>query len=124
MVAALINRALIGARAEARAAKAYQAEGYTIEARNWRCPVGELDIVAFKAGLLVIVEVRARGGDFAGGALESVTPAKQRRVARAADAYLQARRGEVVENVRFDVVGLRGEEMTRVEAAFTPPWGF
>ncbi len=137
MVRALINRALIGRRAEAQAAKDYQADGYIIEARNWSCAAGELDVVALlldpeppvggrarAGGLLVFIEVRVRNSDFAGSPIESVTPTKQRKVARAADAYLRARPGPPPENFRFDVVGVKRGEVERIEGAFYPPWAF
>jgi putative endonuclease len=84
-------------RAGEDAAVAYlEAAGYTVIARNWRLPPrgGELDIVARHGAWLVFVEVRSRrastdgAGPIAGTPEESVTPAKQARLAKLAAAYL------------------------------------
>src|ERR1700683_3957511 len=78
------DRQQIGREAEARAAQFLTAAGLVILVRNYRCRMGELDIVARDAGVLVIAEVRVRSrGDF-GGAAASVTAAKRLRIARAA----------------------------------------
>ncbi len=78
----------LGRAAEAWAAGYLERQGYTILARNWRAPGGELDIVARDGPWLVFVEVRARRGEALGSPEESVTPAKQARLARLAEAYL------------------------------------
>lgn len=120
-------RRRLGERAEALVAERYAAHGFEIEARNWRCRAGELDIVASRGDLLVIVEVRAHGTDYLPSPVVTVSPGKQRKVARAADRYLVARTGSPA-RVRFDVVGVRfvGRRPTFdvVENAFTPEWGF
>lgn len=64
--------------------------------------LGEIDIVAKRGRTLAFIEVKARSGETA--ALESVTPAQQARIARAAEVYLQ-RHGEHADcDVRFDVM--------------------
>lgn len=92
----------VGDVAEAGAARHLQALGYHIVARNVVSKVGELDIVARDGKTLCFVEVRLRRG---GGALESVTPTKQRRLARAAQQYLVAHRLTAAP-CRFDVLGV------------------
>ena len=57
--------------------------------RNWRHRLGELDLVASRQGTLIFVEVRTRTGFALGTPEESVTAAKQRRLARLASAYVQ-----------------------------------
>jgi putative endonuclease len=85
------KRRQTGQRGEEMAA-AYLAErGYTLIERNWRCPTGELDMVAAHGQTLVFVEVRTRSGSRFGPAEESITPAKQARLIELAQAYLQAR---------------------------------
>ena len=66
-----------------------QRRGYGIIAANWRCPEGELDLIAQHNATLVFVEVRTRRSAVRGLAEESVTPTKQRRLATLAYAYLQ-----------------------------------
>ncbi len=82
------------------------AERWCIEARNWRCRVGELDIVAREGDVLVFFEVRTRhaGGTF-GEAAESVDVRKQRQVRRTALHYMTAHGLHEVP-VRFDVIAV------------------
>lgn len=83
------NRRSTGQRGEALAAAYLERNGYGIIARNWRCPSGELDLVAVDGSTLVFVEVRTRRSGQRGLAEESVTPSKQRRLIALAAAYLQ-----------------------------------
>ncbi len=115
-----------GARGEALAAKHLVAAGYTVEARNWRCATGELDLVCRDGDTLVFVEVRTVTTDFLDSPLQTIDAAKQRRVALAAEAYVRRNRSEY-DGLRFDVVGVRLEKPPRVEHlenAFTPPWAY
>jgi len=64
--------------------------GYVVRERNWRCPEGELDLVAEQGEALVFVEVRTRRGDRFGTPEESITLAKRAHLIAAAQAYLQA----------------------------------
>lgn len=107
-----------GAAYEARAAAFLEAAGFRILDRNWACPMGELDIVAEKKGLIAFVEVRARSNPDYGGPAESVTRSKQAKLIKAAQAYLKARRPEA-ESFRFDVIGIvPGREPEHIEGAF------
>ncbi len=78
-----------GQQGEAIARAYLQRKGYGIIAVNWRCRIGEIDVVAIDGPVLVFVEVRTRRSSMHGGAEESVTLAKQRRLAALAHAYLQ-----------------------------------
>jgi putative endonuclease len=80
----------LGRYGETLAARHLSARGYTIQARNWRCPQGELDLVAHDGTEWVFVEVRTRRAPNTDTAIESITPAKQARVLAAAEAYLAA----------------------------------
>lgn len=82
----------IGANAESYAAAYLEKEGFHILARNWRCPAGEIDIVAMDGDTLVIVEVRARRPMGYGTPEESITPAKQSRLLQCG-RYLISERG-------------------------------
>jgi len=64
---------------------------YRVIATNWRCSIGELDIVAWHADCLIFIEVRTRRGSAAGTPEESITPTKQKRLLRLAEAFVQAR---------------------------------
>ena len=86
--------------------------GYEVVARNWTCPRGELDVVAWRNGVLVVCEVKARRNDNFGGAFEAVTPRKMLRVRRATAAFIAAMRasGDIraVGELRFDVAAVTG----------------
>jgi len=84
-------RRALGNRGEQMAADYLRRQGYRVHETNFRCPFGELDIVATEGDVLVFVEVRTRRGDAYGGAPESVTARKQRKLLQVAEAYLQAR---------------------------------
>ena len=65
--------------------------GYAVLERNYRCPRGEMDIIARQGDRLAFVEVRARRGTAFGTPKESVTPRKQARLVTVAHHYLRAR---------------------------------
>lgn len=93
-------------RGEDAAAAYLEKVGMTVEARNWRCSAGEIDIVARDGPETVFVEVKTRRSERAGTADEAVSPAKQKRVARLAATYLRDT-GSEDSAVRFDVVAIR-----------------
>ena len=107
---------LIGADSEERAA-AYLAErGLAIVSRNYRSRLGEIDLIAREGEVLVFVEVRMRAEGHFGGALESITPCKQRRIAAAAGLYL--RQFARPPRCRFDVVAIEEGDIRWLKGAF------
>jgi putative endonuclease len=99
------RRRALGAAGESAAARHLEQVGYRIVEVNVRCRLGEIDLVAISAGVIVFVEVKSnRGGRF-GAPEEMVTPLKQRRLTRLALWYLQ-RRGWLGRPARFDVVAV------------------
>ena len=112
-----------GQISEDRAAAYLMARGYTIRDRNWRRGHKEIDIVAQKNGVLVIVEVKARQDDRFGDPADAVTDDKIRRLVQAAHAYVRYHR--ISWPVRFDVIAITGEPgnqtVEHIEDAFYPP---
>lgn len=99
------QRQLLGVVGEELAAAALAARGYAILERRFKTERGEIDIIAQDGETLVFVEVRARATGEFGGAAESVTGAKQRRVRRMAVEYLALHR--ITDHpCRFDVVAV------------------
>lgn len=95
-----------GLRAEGWCALWLRAKGYRILARRYRCPAGEIDIVAARGRMLVAVEVKARTG---GGGPEALAPAQRRRVERAALSFVaQQRARERPGTLRFDLMLVGG----------------
>lgn len=78
-----MKRAERGARAESQAAEWLKGKGLKLLERNVRSRFGEIDLVMEDGTTLVFVEVRYRSRDDYGGAVASVTPAKQARLQRA-----------------------------------------
>lgn len=95
----------LGPRGEAAAAKFLRRQRYTIVERNYRCPLGEADLIALDGSVIVFVEVKARAGDGAGSPFEAVDRHKQRQLARVASYYLSRQRLHG-RDARFDVVGV------------------
>jgi putative endonuclease len=93
-------------RGEDAAAAYLERVGMTVEVRNWRCPAGEIDIIARDGPETVFVEVKTRRSERAGTADEAVSTAKQKRIARLAATYLRET-GPRDCAVRFDVVAIR-----------------
>jgi putative endonuclease len=81
-------RRALGAFGEQHAAAHLQRHGYQLVARNWRCALGEIDLVARQGTTLVFVEVRTRRGASFGSPEESLTRAKRTRLVALAQAYL------------------------------------
>jgi putative endonuclease len=103
----------LGSFGELAAAAHLQRRGATIIARNWRCPLGEIDLVAHMGGQLLFVEVKARRGS-APAPEESVGRAKQRRLARLAHAYLAAAGLPETTPWRIDVIAVEVDPLGRV----------
>ncbi|MEX0626761.1 MAG: YraN family protein [Chloroflexota bacterium] len=100
-------RHALGERAEAAAATWLETRGWTILARRWRCPEGELDLVARDPdGVLVAIEVKVRRTGRAGDPLESIDRQRLRRLRAALGRYRSAVHGSVDEGLRVDLVAL------------------
>lgn len=107
----------LGARGEGLAARWYSGNGYEVVERNWRCDIGEIDLIARRGAVLVIAEVKTRRSDRFGVPAEAVGHVKQRKLRRLAAAWLVAAATRYDE-VRFDVVSIIGNDVEVIEAAF------
>ena len=107
-----------GRAAERRARWYYRLRGYRVLAANARGGRNELDLVLRRGERLVFCEVKAKSGDGFGHPFEMVGPEKQRRVRRAAQAWLAAHPELAGLKVSFEVVGLRGARLERLRDAF------
>ena len=96
-----------GVDSEALAAAFLQGRGLTILERNYRCRLGEIDLVARDGGTTVFVEVRRRASSAFGGAAASITSKKRTKLIRAARHYLSRLRH--VPQCRFDALLIEGE---------------
>ncbi|WP_062516910.1 YraN family protein [Demequina gelatinilytica] len=80
-------------------------DGWEVLARNWRCPLGEIDIVARDGTAVVFVEVKTRRSDAFGGALAAVTRGKLARLRLLAGEWVAGQAARWPE-MRIDVVGV------------------
>ena len=92
----------LGKTGEADAIAHLTSKGYTIAARNYRFDRAEIDIIALKDQLLVVVEVKTRSSHQWGNPIEFLKPAQIRRLVKAADHYITVNDLDV--EVRFDVI--------------------
>jgi putative endonuclease len=99
----------IGTGAEEEALRFLERKGLHLLARNYRCRLGEIDLIMREGNFLVFVEVRYRKHDRYGSPAESVTARKQRRILNAAARYLQDAPERTRRPCRFDVVALSAE---------------
>jgi putative endonuclease len=76
--------------------------GWRIVARGWRCPSGEIDILAHRRGVLAVIEVKSRGEIDA--AASALARRQRRRIARAAEAFLVSRPDLAALDLRFDLM--------------------
>ncbi len=107
------QRMATGEYGEASAARWLSGRGMVLLDRNWRCELGEIDLVLRDGDVLVVCEVKTRTSAAFGSPFEAVTPAKLARLRRLAARWI-GDRGVRVAEVRFDLVGvrldLRGDE--------------
>ncbi len=95
-----------GENAEERAHHYLIEQGLKPVMRNFRCKLGELDLIMTDQDALVIVEVRYRKSDRFGSAMESITRTKQSRIIRATQIYLSSQKKD--QAIRFDVIAISG----------------
>lgn len=91
-----------GSWGEERAARYLRLRAYRILDRNYRCRLGEIDLIASRGGFLVFVEVKLRKSDRFGEAREFVSRAKQERILATAQLWLQEHESSL--QPRFDVI--------------------
>lgn len=98
-----------GDEAERQALTYLQQAGLKLVQQNFLCKGGEIDLVMLDGRVLVFVEVRKRSSMLFGGAIASITPAKQRRMIHAAQVYLLDKKPQP--SCRFDVVAIDGDQI-------------
>lgn len=89
-------------------------QGWQVLERNFRCKVGEVDLICMADGVLVFIEVRQRSSSRYGSAAATVNSSKQRKLIKAAQAFLQRRPELATFPARFDVITLSD--------SLTPNW--
>lgn len=107
-----------GEEAERRARRHYRLRGYLVLAENVWAAGYELDLVLRRGRRLIFCEVKAKTGHAYGHPAEMVGPEKQRRIRRAAEAWLAAHPRLSDLDVSFEVAAVRGGKVERIRNAF------
>lgn len=97
---------LKGRHYEAQALRYLKAQGLKLIRRNYRCTAGEIDLIMLDERTLIFVEVRFRGTEGFGTAVETVDRRKQQKILRAAQHYLLCNKIYDSHQCRFDVIGI------------------
>lgn len=106
----------LGFFGERKAARFLKKQGYKIIARNFRCPFGEVDVIAEKQGLFAFIEVKTRSGDYFGQPNEAVDAKRRERYKNCVRYYFS---GKVIDfTVRFDIIEVTKEGINHIENAF------
>jgi putative endonuclease len=93
-----------------------KSKGYKIVMKNYRCKLGEIDLIAERGNLLVFIEVKTRSNDKFGKGFEAVTHKKVDKIRKVATVYLLQKK--LQREVRFDVISIDKGEITHIEGAF------
>jgi len=101
-----LNRRELGQQGEEEAARYFLRRGWRILGRNVRVGRKELDLIVFRRGVLVFVEVQSRSGFQFGDPLEAISHEKKRVICSAAAGWLRSTGAPGVREVRFDAVGV------------------
>ena len=101
------NRQSLGKQGEDYTVGLLQEAGLRLIVRNYRCPKGEMDIIARDNETLVFIEVRTRRSSYSGWGEESITQQKSQRLQAIASYYIQQQGYKSWPPMRFDVVAIR-----------------
>lgn len=112
------NNRAVGTDYEKKAAQYLETLGYQILEQNFRCRMGEIDLVAKESGYLVFIEVKYRSSVQMGEPQEAVDYRKQRKICRAASYYCLKHRIPPQQPCRFDVAACRAGEWNVIRNAF------
>ena len=98
-------RAPLGERGEVAASGFLKEHGYEILERNYKCKIGEIDVIAQRKGRLVFIEVKTRTSGQFGAPQEAVDLKKQEKIFKVAQWYLKEKK-ILKSPIAFDVVAI------------------
>jgi len=108
----------IGDNAESMAEHFLKKKGIIIIEKNYRDLPGEIDLIADDHGVLVFIEVKFRKSTNFGQPFETVTRAKQQKIIRTAQSYLQKHPKLANKACRFDVISIHNQDVNWIPNAF------
>ncbi len=106
----------LGFRGEHRAAAYLKRQGYKILKRNYKCPFGEIDIIAEKGETVAFIEVKTRTSDYFGEPNEAVGRERMTRYKNSARFYFAHKNIDCT--VRFDIIEVTADGVNHIENAF------
>lgn len=113
------NKRVTGAHYEQEVAEYLKTQGYEILEMNYRCRIGEIDIIAKDGEYLVFVEVKYRKKSDCGTPQDAVNWKKQRKISKTAVYYLMKECGSLEVDCRFDVAAVLDGEIELIKNAFS-----
>jgi len=113
-----MNNRAVGTQFEEKAAQYLEKNGYQILQKNFRCKIGEIDLIAKDDGYLCFIEVKYRSGTTKGFPAEAITPSKIRKITRTAEFYLLLHKIPQDTPCRFDAVVILDSELSLIKNAF------
>jgi len=113
-----MNNRKIGASYEEKAARHLAETGFKIIERNFRCRIGEIDLIAWDKNYLCFIEVKYRAGLSKGHPAEAVTENKQQKIAKTAQYYMLIKNIPQDTPCRFDVAVILDNEISLIKNAF------
>ncbi len=114
-----MNNRKTGAEYEEIASQWLVKQGLYILERNFRCHFGEIDVIGRHQGYLVFIEVKYRADNSKGYPSEAVGVSKQRTICKVADYYRTIKRYKEDHPVRYDVIGICGDNIKWYKNAFS-----
>ena len=112
-----VSNQMKGRKGEDMAYQYLNQRGYQLLDRNYRCPLGEIDLIMADGGTIVFVEVKFRTSYARGGGAEAVHYHKQQHLYRAAQWYIRQHRYEG-RAFRMDIIEINGKELRHIPNAF------
>lgn len=113
-----MNNRAVGTEYEVKASGYLVKNGYQILERNFRCKIGEIDLIARNEGYLCFIEVKYRSSSSKGFPSEAITPTKMRRITRTAQYYMLLHKLPENTPCRFDAVVILENELSLIKNAF------
>lgn len=109
----------LGFWGERKSVRFLKRNGYKILQRNFKCKLGEIDVIAQKGGVIAFVEVKTRTTDYFGQPNEAVDSTRRKRYINAANRFLFVNRLRPSDYVlRFDVIEIMKGKLNHIENAF------
>ena len=113
-----MNNRQLGQENEYLALKYLTNKGYKIIKRNYRCKLGEIDLIAKKDDRIIFIEVKYRSNNRYGNSIEAVNKRKQQVIRNVAKYYLLTNYHSLEIPISFDVIGIDKNNITHIENGF------